>query len=189
MSNAVSALNGATFTQGIATVSEAAPEGMITLRGDLLLKTIAKAATTATGAKMPGPGEISFGKDGDLAWMSPDEVLILCPYTDVANRLETLTKKLAKEHALAVDVSDARAILCVAGQNARDVMAKLAPVDFSTDAFPLGTFRRTRMAQVPAAIFMRQEAVFHLLCFRSNAQYAFDVLRVAASPGSRVGYF
>ena len=68
-------------------------------------------------------------------------------------------------------------------------MAKLAPVDVSPNAFLAGTFRRTRMAQVPAAFWMQDEGTFEVICFRSNAQYMFDLLKVAAQPGSGVDYF
>ena len=189
MPNTVSALNGANWSEGIAKISEAPLQGMITLRGDLSAKAIVKAVTGITGVKMPNAGEANCAADHGLCWMSPDEVLILCPYADVASNLETLNKAFAKLHALAVDVSDARAKFCVSGQGAREVMAKLAPVDVSPDAFLAGTFRRTRMAQVPAAFWMQNEGTFEVICFRSNAQYMFDLLKVAAQPGSGVDYF
>lgn len=189
MSNAVSALNGATWSEGIAAIIEAPLQGMITLRGDLSASAITKAATSVSGVKMPGPGAANVKKDSGLCWMSPDEVLILCPYGDVATHIEKLNKTLAKVHALAVDVSDARAMFHVAGKDARDVMAKLAPVDVSPDAFPVGTFRRTRLAQVPAAFWMGDDGAFDVVCFRSHAQYVFDVLKAAAQKGSRVDFF
>ena len=71
----------------------------------------------------------------------------------------------------------------------REVMAKLAPVDLAPASFTPGMFRRTRIAQVPAAFWMPQEGVFRVVCFRSVAQYVFDVLCVAAQPGSEVGAF
>ncbi|MEO9629184.1 MAG: sarcosine oxidase subunit gamma, partial [Sulfitobacter sp.] len=50
-------------------------------------------------------------------------------------------------------------------------------------------FRRTRMGQVPAAFWLREDGVFEVICFRSVAQYMFDLLSVAAQPGSEVGHF
>jgi len=77
----------------------------------------------------------------------------------------------------------------VRGPHAREVMAKLAPVDLAPAAFTPGMFRRTRMAQVPAAFWMPEEDVFRVVCFRSVAQYVFDLLSIAAQPGSEVGAF
>ena len=52
MSNLVSALNGVK-AKGFAEVSELGLSGMITLRGDLESKEMAKAIKDATGAKVP----------------------------------------------------------------------------------------------------------------------------------------
>lgn len=189
MSDPVSALKNATYTVGIAEISELGPVGMITLRGDLSAKPLQKAAIAAAGVNMPEQRQCLTEGTGGMAWMSPDELLILCAYADVPAKLADLKEKLAKTHALAVNVSDARAMFEVRGPHAREVMAKLAPVDLAPAAFTPGLFRRSRIAQVPAAFWMPEEDVFRVICFRSVAQYVFDVLSVAAQPGSEVGYF
>lgn len=188
MSEPVSALNGARF-DGLAHVEECGLQGMITLRGDLASKPIIKAATAATGVKMPGLREAHIGDTGGLCWMSPDELLVLCPYTGVAATVAGMVKALGQTHGLVVDVSDARAMFAVSGPAAREVMAKLCPVDFAPGAFAPGQFRRTRMAQIPAAIWMQDDDSFRVVCFRSVADYAFGVLKAAALPGSAVGAF
>lgn len=189
MSKTVSALNGAGWDDGIARILEAPLQGMITLRGDLGDKVITQAARDATGQTMPDPGLAHVDGDKGLCWMSPDEVLVLCPYSQVATTLEAMRTSLAGTHSLVVDVSDARAMFLVEGDLCRDVMAKLAPVDLRLSAFRPGMIRRTRMAQVPAAFWMRDETTFCVICFRSHAQYVFDLLKTAAQPGSAVGYF
>ncbi|MDA0963235.1 MAG: sarcosine oxidase subunit gamma [Proteobacteria bacterium] len=188
MSDPVSALNRAAFT-GIAEISEIGLQGMITLRGDLASAVVKKAATGAAGTDMPGPGAAKIKGDHGLCWMSPDEVLVLCPYDKVAATVARLEKALAGEHALVVNVSDARASFCVSGPKARDVMAKLAPVDLAPQAFLPGMFRRSKLAQVPAAFWMTNNGTFRIVCFRSVAQYVFDLLKVAAQEGSEVGVF
>jgi sarcosine oxidase subunit gamma len=189
MSDAVSALKNAVYTTGIAEISEMGTVGMITLRGDLSSKPLRKAATAAAGVNVPDVRHCLTEGHAGMAWMSPDELLIMCAYGDVEAKLANLNEKLAGHHALVANVSDARAMFRVAGPNAREVMAKLAPVDLAPAAFTPGMFRRTRLAQVPAAFWMPEEGVFHVVCFRSVAQYVFDVLSVAAQPGSEVGAF
>lgn len=189
MFDAATALNGATYTDGIAVVAEAPLQGMITLRGDLSASVVGKAVKAATAQKMPAPGQALWGEDRGVWWMSPDEVMVLCPYDAVADTIAKMEKALGKAHALVVDVSDARAMFRLSGKGAREVMAKLAPVDLRPSAFGPGSLRRTRMAQVAAAFWMPQDEVFEIVCFRSNAQYMFDVLKTAAQPGSRVGVF
>lgn len=189
MSNAVTALKAAVFTDGIADVSLAPLQGMITLRGDLSAEAIAKAVKGATGTTIPEAGQAVFNGDTGVCWMSPDEVLVLCPYDNVSTFLAQMQTALSGVHALAVDVSDARAVFEVSGAHGREVMAKLAPVNLSPDGFQTGMFRRTRMAQIPAAFWMSDEQTFRIICFRSNAQYMFDLLKAAAQKGSAPGIF
>ena len=189
MSEAVSVLKNAVYIAGIAEISEMGAVGMITLRGDLAAKPLQKAAVAAAGVNVPDQRQCLTEGTGGMAWMSPDELLIMCAYDDANAKLADLRDKLAGTHALAVNVSDARAVFEVRGPKAREVLAKLAPVDLAPASFTPGMFRRTRIAQVPAAFWMPQEGVFRVVCFRSVAQYVFDVLCVAAQPGSEVGVF
>jgi sarcosine oxidase subunit gamma len=189
MSEPVSALKNAVYTAGIAEISQMGTVGMITLRGDLSAKALRKAAVAAAGVNMPPQGHCLTEGQGGMAWMSPDELLIICAYGNAGAVLADLQDKLSEHHALAVNVSDARAMFEVRGPHAREVMAKLAPVDLAPGHFTPGMFRRTRLAQVPAAFWMSREDVFHVVCFRSVAQYVFDVLGVAAQPGSQVDAF
>ena len=189
MSEPVSALKGAEFAAGIAHVSELGPRGMITLRGDLSARGFTKVVSAVAGVAVPDVRQCTLDGTNGIAWMSPDEVLVMCAYAEAAQKAASLSEKLAKLHALCANVSDARAVFEVRGPNAREVMAKLAPVDLHPAQFTTGMFRRTRIAQVPAAFWMPEEDVFHIVCFRSVAEYVFDVLSVAAQPGSEVGAF
>jgi sarcosine oxidase, subunit gamma len=188
MSEPVSALQGATYTQGIAEIAALDPIGMISLRGDLTAGYLKKVVKKITGVAMPDTRGINLEGGKGVAWMSPDELLLIGPYADVAANLETLQKAIGSNHALAVNVSDARAVFRVTGKHTREVLAKLAPVDTSPDAFAPGTIRRTRLAQVPAAFWMIDDNTAELVCFRSVAQYVFDLLKTAAQRGSEVNY-
>ncbi|MEM9579548.1 MAG: sarcosine oxidase subunit gamma family protein [Pseudomonadota bacterium] len=183
MSNVVSALPGAAYADGIAEVREAGLTGMVTLRGDLADKKLVKAVKAHAGA-MPGQRGIAMKGGNGAAWMSPDELLLICDHGAAGDLIAALGTSLAGTHYLAVNVSDARAVFTVSGARAGEVLAKLMPVDFST--FGMGEIRRSRMAQIPAAVWRSGEAEFTVVCFRSVAQYAFDVLKVAAQPGSEV---
>lgn len=187
MSKPVSALEGATY-QGFAKVEEVGLRGMITIRGDLKSAPMKKAAKAATGLDVPGQREVALDGDNALAWMSPDELLALVPYAEVNDRIAELDKALKGKHYLAVNVSDARAVFRVSGGDAREVIAKLSPVDMSSDAFAPGQIRRTRMAQVPAAFWVDADGAITIICFRSVAEYVFNLLKGAAETGSQVGY-
>ena len=188
MSEPQSALGGA-FFEGIARIEELGPRGMITLRGDLSSKKLQKAASALAGVDFPGPRQASCVEDQGLAWMSPDELLLMVPHGDAEAAIAEIGKALKGSHHLAVNVSDARALFAVAGPGARAVLAKLCPVDLAPGAFGPGDFRRTRAAQVPVAFWMPEAEMFELICFRSVARYVFDLLATAAGPGGEVGYF
>ncbi|SLN45944.1 Sarcosine oxidase, gamma subunit family [Roseovarius gaetbuli] len=188
MSNAVSALAGTSY-DGFARIEDQGLRGMITLRGDLASKEVKAVVKATTGLAVPGQRQALSGKDTAALWMSPDELLLMCPYGDVASVIEKIETALKGQHFLAVNVSDARTFLRISGAGAREVLAKVCPVDLSPEAFTPGMFRRTRMAQVPAAFWLDEAGAFHLVCFRSIADYAFNLLKTSAKPGGEVGYF
>ena len=187
MSEPAPALGGAR-AEGYVTVAELPPQGMIAVRGDLSEEgeSLAQALADATGGELPDVrGMVQTGRVA-LAWMSPDEVLILCAYADAPELAGALDAALSGAHALVANVSDARAVFELSGPRVREVIAKLAPVDVA--AFGPGEMRRTRLAQIPAAIWMPEEGRLRLMCFRSVACYAFDLLEKAAAEGAEVGW-
>lgn len=182
MSNVVSALNGKVH-QGDVTVRDLGLRGMITLRGDLSNGALQGICTKLTGAQFPSQGQAFSDGDKGLAWMSPDEVLVMVPYDQTEEAIAQINAALAGQHHLAVDVSDARALIEVQGDYAREVIAKLAPVDMHPDAFKVGQFRRTRLGQVAAAFWLKDAQTFEVICFRSVGEYTFDLLATSADAG------
>jgi len=118
--------------------------------------------------------------------MSPDELLIMVPKDAGGAAFAALEQALDGLHYLLADVSDARARFTIEGGSAREVVAKLAPMDVSAAQFGVASFARTRFAQVAGAIFVEQEDRLSLICFRSVQDYVFALLCGAAKPGSEV---
>lgn len=160
-----------------------ADRGQITLRGDLSSADFAEAIS----APLPQPRRITEG-EVRVAWMSPDELLAICPRDKVEGYVDALRDALKGQHHLVADVSDARVIFRLTGAEAalRDTLAKLSPADFRPASLPRGEVRRTRLAQVPAAIWF-DEGHATVICFRSVARYVEDVLRTSAK--APVGHF
>ena len=182
MSEPVSALNEAK-AQGFAQVAEQGLKGMIAIRCDLGSKSLAK-VVKGMGLSVPAQRRIVTGEGRALAWMSPDELLLLCDYADASGVTAQLAEALAKEHALVTDVSDARALFRVSGEKADQVLMKLCPVDF--EALPEGEMRRTRAAQVAAAIWRSGAEELSIICFRSVAGYMMGLLEVSARQGGEI---
>lgn len=173
---------------GLVTVAETAPMGTIALRGDLSDATVQAAVAKISGLSIPAPLEVKTQGDNGLCWMSPDELLILCPYASVGDRRNDLEGLLGDTHALAVDVSDARAAFTLKGDRVRDVLAKLMPIDLSPTAMPVRRFRRSRLAQIPGAVWLGDPETAHILCFRSVAEYVRNLLIASADPVGAVGF-
>ena len=180
MSDPISALNGAAF-DGFATIREIGPLGMISLRCNLADKALPAAIKSITGTKLPGPRQIEMKDGKGVGWMSPDEVLLILPYNDVAKDIVIIDKLLENVHHLAVDVSDARAVFRVTGSKADEVLMKLCPVDFA--GLAPAELRRTRVAQVAAA-FWKDGDGYTLVSFRSVAGYVMGLLAHSAQSGS-----
>lgn len=169
-----------------ATVTRPAPQGMVTLKlppGDAAWGP----ALAALGLSVPAVRRIVRAGDRAALWMAPDEVLLLVP--DPAATLAALAAPLAGAHHLAADVGAARVVFAVTGPRAREVLAKLCPVDLHPDAFPAGSVRRTRAAQVACALWAEGADDLRLACFRSVEGYVADLLALSADPAAAVGLF
>ncbi|WP_185962045.1 sarcosine oxidase subunit gamma [Palleronia caenipelagi] len=186
MSDLATPLNGRRAV-GYVTVSEDAPRGMISLRGDLSDGGIAEAVRAVTGANLPEPLGLTAGEAGQVAWMSPDELLLFVAPNQTTDALTGLRSRLEGVHHLALDVTDMRAAFRLEGRGVREVLAKVTPVDMQTLA--PDTVRRTRLAQVAGAVWLSDEETAHVVCFSSVGTYVFDVLATSAAPGGEVGVF
>lgn len=185
MSDRTSALPGAEY-QGIVRVAEAGLRGMVTLKADLGAAATEHAVQAVTGQGLPAPRQMIVEGEISVAWMAPDELLILCAHDKADALVADLAARLGTAHHLAINVSDARAVFTLQGDTLRDTLGKVSPADLS--ALHPGEMRRTRLAQIPAALWFSDATTAHVICFRSVARYAFDVLAMSARPGGEVGF-
>lgn len=153
--------------------------GMLSLRADLSDPAIG-AAVAACGLTLPERRQIRTSDAGRMAWMSPDEALILCETSATPALIAALGAALDDTHHLLAEVSDARARFAIEGSGARLVLAKLCPVDLAPGQMEPGQIRRTRLAQIAAAFWMTGPERFELVCFSSVAGYAARALTGAA---------
>jgi sarcosine oxidase subunit gamma len=159
------------------------PLGQITLRGDLSDATLRATVEALTGQPVPDRLRINGTSERGAAWMSPDELLLFLPRDEVTPALQRLHADLAGTHHLAVDVSDLRACIALDLAEAREILAKLSPADLHPAAFGPGDFRRTRLGQLAAGIWLEGQGA-RVVCFRSVADYALALLRQSAADGA-----
>ena len=154
------------------------PVGMISLRGELSI--LGPAVEAATGCPLPEMRMSTRTEAATVLWMSPDELLVVCDHGAARDLAARLTEALAEEFATVCVVSDARQMFEVRGAGAERLLQKIMPVDF--DRMRPSEVRRTRMAQIPAALWRHGEG-FRLVCFRSVADYAMDLLETSRPVG------
>ncbi len=190
MSEPRSTLNRAAASAGQSIrIEDRGPVGQVTLRGDLGSEALRAAVKAGVGVDVPRALRAAFDGDKGAVWMSPDELLLFVAYDQAGALAAELGAALAGEHHLAVDVSDARAVITLAGANVAEVLAKGAPVDLSDAAFPAGTARRTHIGGVAVGFWRKAEHEWEIVCFRSFARYLFDWLVESSSEGGEVGAF
>lgn len=186
----ISALNRATFEGPLVSIAEAGPVGMITIRGDFTDAAFADAVKAAVGVAIPDTRTFAETPIGGLGWMSPDELLWVLPYGDAPEAASDLSAALGDSHHMVVNVSDARTVIRVSGQGARELIAKGAPVDMSPAGFAPGDFRRTHIGQLAAAFWMGgDDRTITVVCFRSAGAYLFDWFSASAQDGATPGLY
>lgn len=173
---------------GYVMVLDAGRKGMISIRGDLDDAKFCKAVGKIAGFDIPEVGRIALDGSRGLAWMSPDELMLVVPHADAPKTVTDLSKALKGYHHLVADVSDARTVFRLEGKAVREVLAKLSPADVSASAFEPGMIRRSRLAQVAGAFWMIDAETVEIMCFRSVAVYVRGLLDNAARAGGEVGY-
>ena len=157
----------APVSNGAVTLSEA-PLAQITwiapFRGQE--RAVSEALMAAIGVGLPGPNAI-VRKDGVSAvWVGPAQALIL-------------GARVAPDGAAVADQSDAWAWHVLDGGGARDVLARLTPVDLRDADFPVGWAARTHLFHMTATLMRTDADRFELLVFRSMAKTAAHELEAA----------
>ena len=188
MSEPRSMLNGAVAGVGhYIRIEDRGPVGQVTLRADLASEAVRRAVKAAVGVEVPEPLRAAFEGTGGAVWMSPDELLLFSAYDQAGELVEGLEAALAGTHHMAVDVSDARAVIALEGDHVAEVLSKGAPIDLAEAAFPVGTARRTHIGGIAVAFWRLGDDAWEIVCLRSFSQHLFDWLLQASRDGSEVG--
>ena len=90
-----------------------------------------------------------------------------------------------------MDVSDARAIIRLQGDNAREVMMKGSSIDFTLPDYTAGLVRRLIFAEIAALahIVTDTPCTIDIYVFRSYADYTWKWIEATAKPAATIGLF
>ncbi len=167
-------------------IEETGLRGMITLRGDLSSDALQAAVDEAVGLSIPSPLSMIANESDRAVWMSPDELLLFCDYADVNAAVARVSEQLFGAHHMALNVSDARAVIRLTGKRVGEVLAKGAPCDCSDHGFPVGMARRTHLAGLAVAFWRLEQDVWEIVALRSYAHHLMTWLETASVTGSEV---
>ncbi len=169
---------------------EISERGMIDLRGLNSDKKFMAAVKSVLGFDLPkAPRTSASWGEYKALWLSNDQWLILCTRSKTAELLMQLNEALGKIHALAVDVSDMRAIIRVEGEGVRETLMKGSSLDLISDDYKPGTVRRLRFAEIAALLHVVEDTMIDLYFFRSYANHAWAFLLKAGRKGAEVKLF
>ena len=173
-------------------IDEISDRGMIDLRGEAGSAKFRQAAKAALGVELPlAPRTAATRGDVTILWLSIDQWLVCCPRANTGGLLEKLRKNLDAIHSLCVDVSDARAIVRLQGDNALEVLMKGSSVDFTLPENKAGMVRRLMFAEIAALVHVVSDKPCNvdLYVFRSYADYTWKWIRATAKPAASIGLF
>lgn len=174
------ALAGQDAINGVVSVRELALSGKVTLRGD---SDDAQFTSGLVPAEMAFPARVGERVEHNgvrVLCVGPDEWLLQMPLNRVEHEIERMQSAFAGLHTAVVDVSDYYTVLELAGVHTRDVLAKLTPLDVTSEAMPVGTSWRTRMAKCTVLLTIQSEHCARVQVRWSHAEYMRDYLAEAA---------
>lgn len=155
---------------GGVTAREAAPGAMTAIapyKGQD--KALSEALKAAHGMAAPAPNRAT-GKEGARAlWFGQRMILLMGPAPD---------EGLAR-HAALSDQSDGWAVVRLEGAGARDVLARLVPIDLRDDAFRRGHTARTDLRHMMASLTRVGEEAWQIMVFRAFAETLVHDLKTA----------
>ncbi len=116
-----------------------------------------KSAVSKTLGGFPGPGEVVEVKAGRALSVGPGQAMILGAPLDC-------------EGAAVADQSDAWTVVALEGAAARDVLARVTPLDLRDAVFPEGGTARTLVGHMTASLTRVGPFRFEIMVFRSMTQ-------------------
>lgn len=114
----------------------------------------------------PGPGEVAEVTAGRALSVGPGQAMVLGTPVRCSG-------------AAVVDQSDAWTVLALDGEEARDVLARLTPLDLRDAGLPVGATARTLVGHMTASITRVAPFRYEIMVFRSMTHTALEELERA----------
>jgi sarcosine oxidase subunit gamma len=154
----------------------------INLRGNIADPAFANAVSGVLGLALPTIPNRTASAGGLTAfWLAPDEWLVVGAPGREKELAPALKQALAGQHAAAVDLSEARTVIVVAGRNARELLQKGTPLDLHPREFQPGHCAQTALSKVNAILHQTDASPrYDIYVLNSFADYLWNWLERAA---------
>ncbi|MEX0808617.1 MAG: sarcosine oxidase subunit gamma family protein [Dongiaceae bacterium] len=154
----------------------------ILLRGRVEDARFRDAIRGTTGLALPEANRVAQTGDLRLLWLGPDEWLLLGPPGREAVSMPALIAALSGQYAMAIDQSDMRTTISLAGRSARDLINCGCGLDLHPDRFGPGQCAQTGLARANVIIEqIDSEPRFDLHVAISYADYLWQWLERAGA--------
>jgi heterotetrameric sarcosine oxidase gamma subunit len=153
-------------------------EGKLILRGDLARIGAGTAQVLAVGLPDKVHGT-STGARATAQWLGPDEWLLITAAGAESALAADLGKALASQHHQLADVTDYYTTLELSGAHAREMLMKVATVDFHPRAFKPGMGVTCNVGRANPVLRQTREDAFDILIRISMADYLWCLLAEA----------
>ena len=125
-------------------------------------------------------GAVTSVSDGILIRLRRDEFVLLA--SDLNSAMKRLESKAGEELFTLTDITHGRAVICLGGARAPDVLPKVCGLNFTDGQFPNSYAAQTSLAKVRALIVRLDNAqalAYYLIVDRSLAAYVWEVVHDA----------
>lgn len=134
-------------------------------------------AGSAFGAALPtNPLSSELGDKRAALWMGPDEWTLLAPEDDLGSVFEAIETGLKDQPHALVDISERSEAIIVSGEKAVWLLNTGIFIDFSLDAFPVGTVSRTIFHKSPVMVWRTGPDTFVVEAWVSFMDYVAGLL-------------
>lgn len=168
------------LTWGNTRLRERAFLGHINLRGDAADPAFMASAGQVLGVALPiAPNTVHESGAREVYWLCPSEWLIVCSHEEEQSLAGQLGKALRSQFASVVLVGGGQTVFCLAGADARDILARGCPLDLHPRAFAKGQCAQSHVAKAPVLLRATDDGI-DIVVRRSFADYLWRWLKSVA---------
>ncbi|GAB3630027.1 Sarcosine oxidase subunit gamma [Pandoraea terrae] len=154
---------------------------LVNVRGDVSSPDFVETIRSTLGTAPPArPNTVVAGHGHALAWLGPDEWMLVSDAPRRPTLEGALRPALAGQYAAVVDVSSGYTVLDLSGESVRAVLQKGCPLDLHPRVFTVGQCAQSHFFKTGILLWPLASGAWRVVVRRSFADYAVRILLDAA---------